>query len=76
MQMSLIALQQGGNRQVTGKLFSVGIGPGDPELLTLERPKDFWKTCPVVAIPQGDNDVLTAKGIVSQVVDLSHKKNC
>jgi precorrin-2/cobalt-factor-2 C20-methyltransferase len=60
---------------VTGKLFSVGIGPGDPELLTLKA-KRLLETCPVVAIPQGDNDVLTAKGIVSQVVDLSKKRNC
>ena len=58
---------------MTGKLFSVGIGPGDSELLTLKAQR-LLKTCPVVAIPQGDNDVLTAKGIVSKVVDLSGKK--
>lgn len=58
---------------MTGKLFSVGIGPGDPELMTLKA-KRLLENCPVVAIPQGDNDVLTAKGIVSQVVDLSHKQ--
>lgn len=58
---------------MTGKLFSIGIGPGDPELLTLKA-KRLLETCQVVAIPQGDNDVLTAKGIVSQVVDLSNKR--
>jgi precorrin-2/cobalt-factor-2 C20-methyltransferase len=56
-----------------GKLFSIGIGPGDPELLTLKA-KRILEEAQVVAIPQGDNGILTAKGIVSQVVDLSHKQ--
>jgi precorrin-2/cobalt-factor-2 C20-methyltransferase len=58
---------------MTGKLFSIGIGPGDPELLTLKA-KRILEEAQVVAIPQGDNGILTAKGIVSQVVDLSHKQ--
>lgn len=58
---------------MAGILYSIGIGPGDPELLTLKA-KRLLETCPAVAVPQGDNDVLTAKGIVSQVVNLSGKE--
>ena len=56
-----------------GKLYSVGIGPGDPELLTLKAVR-LLQECDVVAIPKGDTDTLTAKDIVSQVVDLDAKE--
>ena len=58
---------------MAGTLYCVGIGPGDPELLTLKATR-LLREADVVAIPQGDNDVLTAKNIVSQVVDLTHKE--
>jgi precorrin-2/cobalt-factor-2 C20-methyltransferase len=56
-----------------GTLYSVGIGPGDPELMTLKAVR-LIVAADVIAIPQGDNDVLTAKNIVNQVVDLSAKE--
>ncbi len=56
-----------------GTLYSVGIGPGDPELMTLKAVRLIVEA-DVIAIPQGDNDVLTAKNIVNQVVDLSAKE--
>ena len=56
-----------------GKLYSVGIGPGDPELLTLKAVR-LLKECDVVALPKGDTDVMTAKNIVNQVVDLDKKE--
>lgn len=56
-----------------GKLYSVGIGPGDPELLTLKAVR-LLQECDVVAIPKGDNGELTAKSIVSQAVDLEKKE--
>ncbi|MDY6029468.1 MAG: precorrin-2 C(20)-methyltransferase [Acidaminococcaceae bacterium] len=56
-----------------GKLYSVGIGPGDPELMTLKAVR-LLKECDVIAIPKGDNDVLTAKGIVEQLVDIEKKE--
>ncbi len=56
-----------------GKLWSVGIGPGDPELLTLKSVR-LLKECDVVAIAEGDNGILTAKSIVSQVIDLDQKE--
>ena len=46
-----------------GKLYSVGIGPGDPELLTLKAVR-LLKECDVVALPKGDGDIMTAKNIV------------
>ncbi|MEG0798293.1 MAG: precorrin-2 C(20)-methyltransferase [Acidaminococcaceae bacterium] len=55
-----------------GTLYSVGIGPGDPELMTLKAVR-LLREADVVAIPKGDGDVLTAKNIVSQVVDLTDK---
>ena len=56
-----------------GTLYSVGVGPGDPELMTLKAVR-LIVAADVVAIPQGDNDVLTAKNIVNQIVDLSNKE--
>ena len=56
-----------------GKLYSVGVGPGDPELMTLKAVR-LIKECDVLAIPQGDSDVLVAKNIVEGIVDLSSKE--
>ena len=56
-----------------GKLYSVGVGPGDPELMTLKAVR-LIKECDVLAIPQGDSDVLVAKNIVEGIVDLSKKE--
>jgi len=58
---------------MTGTLYSVGIGPGDPELMTLKAVRLLQET-EIVAIPQGDKDVLTAKSIVEQLVDLQGKE--
>ena len=55
-----------------GKLYSVGIGPGDPELMTLKAVR-LLKECDVIALPKGDTDVMTAKNIVNQVVDIDKK---
>ncbi|ERT61798.1 precorrin-2 C(20)-methyltransferase [Megasphaera vaginalis (ex Srinivasan et al. 2021)] len=46
-----------------GKLFCIGVGPGDPELLTLKAVK-YSKRCPVWAVPQGNTEKLTAKSIL------------
>lgn len=56
-----------------GKLYSVGVGPGDPELMTLKAVR-LIRECDVLAIPQGDSDVLVAKNIVEGIVDLSEKE--
>lgn len=56
-----------------GTLYSIGVGPGDPELLTLKAQR-LLKECDVIAIPEGDNGIQTAKNIVDQVVDTSDKE--
>ena len=56
-----------------GRLYSVGIGPGEPELMTLKAVR-LLKECDVVAFPKGDTDVLTAKEIISNVVDIANKE--
>ena len=56
-----------------GKLYSVGIGPGDPELMTLKAVR-LLKECDVVALPKGDGDIMTAKNIVNQVVNIEDKE--
>lgn len=50
-----------------GILYGVGIGPGDPELLTLKAVKTL-KRCPVIGIPAEHKDSCTAFGIASQAV--------
>lgn len=47
----------------TGTLYCIGVGPGDPELLTLKALK-YIKQSPVLAVPQGHTDRLTAKEIL------------
>ena len=56
-----------------GIAYGVGVGPGDPELMTLKSVR-LLKECDVVAIPQGDNGILTAKAIVNNVVNLDEKE--
>ena len=36
-----------------GKLYSVGVGPGDPELLTAKAIR-VLSVCDIVAVPQSD----------------------
>ncbi len=56
-----------------GKLYCVGIGPGDPELLTLKAVR-LLNECDVIAMPKGDTDTMTAKDIIRQVVDIGKKE--
>jgi precorrin-2/cobalt-factor-2 C20-methyltransferase len=50
-----------------GTFYCVGIGPGDPELLTLKAVK-YIRTCPVLAVPQGREGMTIAKDIVLKAV--------
>lgn len=59
---------------MTGKLYGIGVGPGDPELLTLKA-KRILESSEVIAIPVkvlGEHSV--AMDIIEQVVDVSGKK--
>ena len=55
-----------------GKLYGVGVGPGDPELLTLKAIKTL-KACPVVAAPVTGSGQMLALDVARAAVDLSEK---
>ncbi len=48
-----------------GKLYGIGVGPGDPELMTLKAVR-LIETCDVVAVPKGGSGEQTALNIASQ----------
>ncbi|NLI92663.1 MAG: precorrin-2 C(20)-methyltransferase [Peptococcaceae bacterium] len=56
-----------------GKLYGVGVGPGDPELLTLKAVK-IIKEAEVIALPRTDEKNITSLEIVKAVVDISQKE--
>lgn len=56
-----------------GKMYCVGIGPGDPELMTLKAAR-LLKECDVIAMPKGDNDIMTAKEIIKPIIDIDKKE--
>lgn len=56
----------------TGKLYGLGVGPGDPELLTLKAAR-LIRDCQVIAIPTSGNEINVAyeiaKGAVPEIID-------
>lgn len=55
-------------------LYVIGIGPGDPELLTLKAVR-LIRDVPVVFVPKGREDGRSlALSIVSRIIDLSNKR--
>lgn len=56
-----------------GKLYCVGIGPGDSELMTLKALR-LLQECDVLAMPKGDGDTMTAKEIIQSAVDIESKE--
>lgn len=59
---------------MAGKLYGIGVGPGDPELLTLKAVK-IMKDCDVIAIPASEKDSCTAYQIaVQSVPELASKE--
>ena len=55
-----------------GTLYGVGVGPGDPELLTLKAAR-VLKACPVVAAPRTREGRSLALDIARGAVDLTEK---
>ena len=52
---------------MSGKLFGIGIGPGDPELLTVKAHRILTRS-PVVAYPAPDNGKSFARSIVASLL--------
>lgn len=55
-----------------GTFYGVGIGPGDPELLTLKAIR-VLRECPVIAAPRTASGEMLALDIARQAVDLDGK---
>ena len=58
-----------------GILYNVGVGPGDPELLTLKAVR-ILRECTVIAIPQMKKDSCVAYQIARQAVPQIEEKDC
>jgi precorrin-2/cobalt-factor-2 C20-methyltransferase len=58
---------------MTGTLYGVGIGPGDPELLTLKAARVI-RQCPVIVIPKSGDGERVALNIAAQSVPELHDK--
>ena len=59
---------------MSGKLYGIGVGPGDPELLTLKA-KRILDGADVIAVPVKESGELsTALEIIRPVVDLEKKE--
>lgn len=54
-----------------GKLYGVGVGPGDPELITLKAHR-ILQSCPVVAYPAPDSGASFARAIVADYLRKDH----
>ena len=58
-----------------GKLYGIGTGPGDPELLTLKAVSTIQK-CGVIAVPKTGNGEKTAFAIVEKYLDGKELLEC
>ena len=55
-----------------GIFYGVGVGPGDPELMTLKAVR-ILEHCPVLAAPQTASGEMTALNIAKQAANLNGK---
>ena len=56
-----------------GTFYAVGVGPGDPELLTLQA-VNLLRQCPVIAAPQTKSGQMLALDIAQGALDLREKE--
>ena len=59
----------------TGTLYGVGVGPGDPRLMTYLA-VDTIKKCPVIAVPANGKETAVAYKIASGIVREINEKEC
>lgn len=59
-------------KDTKGTLYGVSVGPGDPELMTLQAVRRL-QACPVIAAPQTKSGQMLALEIAQGAVDLSGK---
>lgn len=60
---------------MSGILYQIGVGPGDPELLTLKAVR-LMKECSVIAIPSKQKETCVAYQIAVQAVKELEEKPC
>ena len=58
-----------------GRLYGVGVGPGDPELITLKAAK-LIKQADVVAYHSGTAGRFIARSIVADLISEDATRNC
>lgn len=58
---------------MSGTLYGIGVGPGDPELITLKAHR-ILKACPVVAYPAPDDGESFARSIVVEYLSPEQKE--
>ena len=54
----------GGGKAVSGKAYGIGVGPGDPDLITLKGAR-LLGTCPVIAYPAPEDSDSLARAIAA-----------
>lgn len=62
-------------REAGGCLYTIGVGPGDPELLTLKAVR-LLRECRIIAIPHKDRENCVAYQIARQAVPEIDEKIC
>lgn len=60
---------------MAGILYGIGVGPGDPELMTIKAVKRI-RECEVIAIPHKSKELCTAYQIARQAVPEIESKEC
>jgi precorrin-2/cobalt-factor-2 C20-methyltransferase len=58
---------------MTGQLYGIGVGPGDPELLTLKALR-LLRAAPVISYPAPETGASFARGIVAQWLDAGKRE--
>lgn len=63
-----------GSEQMTGKLYVIGVGPGDPELLTLKAIR-ILKEVPCICVPKGKEEGSSlALSIIKKAINIEDKE--